>query len=401
MSNSIYIGFILAEITLTVFIAAAFYYKSYKKVKTKLTALEHEYQSGLSLSILRRFIEYENSLLIDLTQKLGVNGDADRLTIIKKRFSFLADQKAELDKSEDDKEVFWRNMEKHYIKYFHDVQDAVKRNELLEKIRILENELKNTKTPIKAIEESNNTEQPQLNALKSEIDNLGKKLNLQQQKAENLEKFRGLYLEIQDAFDAAQKLNSQLADELRKVTNDVERVKELEELLAVTEIHRKKLEQQLDTIERDRQVINNQLNQLQSDLATATQKKTTVNFKHDVTEDSNAASMALNLYKFEIKELHKTISELGSEVTNKAAIIEKMEALLSHANEMEPVISILEDENQFLRNQLATVLKMDEESASASKVESLTRDLNALKQKYAELDERYLQLETRYLKVVG
>jgi len=376
---------LIAEIVLVLAVIATLVYFKFKKTKRTLEALQEKAKLGNLFDELGRVVDAEIS-------ELNHNMRQEKL---KKRAQFLQAEKNALTQSRGDLRLFWENMQPIYQQFFDDSAMVDEKSALLEKLSLLEQELEQVKNAQQQDDASQEQVDNDRDELQSSLELLDKQVKLQEKKSNNLEKFRDLYFELQDNLDEALALNEKLSQELQQSSHNIGKIDELKQQLLANEQKRKELEKRNAILERELIAINGQINSVSPQKNAVTK----VYFEHDVSDDDQSASSVLSLQKLQIKELKNIVDDLVTEVSDKSKIIDNLKKIESKANEMESVVFILEDENEFLRNQLSELLKMD--ITSQSHVDEMKRELENLRAKYSSLDEKYVKLETRYLKLVG
>jgi chromosome segregation ATPase len=138
-------------------------------------------------------------------------------------------------------------------------------------------------------------------------------------------------------------------------------------------------------------------------------------YRIDQVESEKTESVAdleeqLDKQKRSISDLHGLVGDLQLETEKAKQLQDKLDQFALASRDMNMCIQVLEEENQFLQEQIAQLLKADEDVSVYDKreggkapaeleaqIEALRTELNEKEQKVREAEEKYNAMEQEYL----
>ncbi|VAW80084.1 hypothetical protein MNBD_GAMMA15-1209 [hydrothermal vent metagenome] len=209
-----------------------------------------------------------------------------------------------------------------------------------------------------------------------------------------LEKFRDNFFDMKKRLKELEDSKQKLVFQLEALIPEAERS---EELLAL-----------LDTMNAQRDRLEAELAQLESqsdELAKAGPEKT-------ASEDDSISELETQVsqQKKKMSELHHLVDSLNLEAENTAALQTELDKVDLSNRDMNMCIQVLEEENQFLQEQIKTLLQADEkdsiydsdkpennDSELQQEVETMKTALDEKDQQIRTLQDKYDAMESEYL----
>lgn len=175
------------------------------------------------------------------------------------------------------------------------------------------------------------------------------------------------------------------------------------------------LEQQLQKLERRYQEANTCIEIMGQENDRLQEKIDHRNYRIDQVEAEKTESVAdleeqLDKQKRSITDLHNMVGDLQLETEKAAQLQEKLDQFALASRDMNMCIQVLEEENQFLQEQIAELLKSDDSQSVYDKtgeqkdsaeleaqIEALRTELAEKDRKVHEAEEKYNAMEQEYL----
>lgn len=209
------------------------------------------------------------------------------------------------------------------------------------------------------------------------------KLALAEQRVKNLERFRELFFELKDRTAQLMEHQHQMNERLREAGLPLE---EQRELLASFE----KLKQEKATLEQHLQQVEAELDMLMEGPKQP----------HDlIVEDLSAASV-IQQQQMKIGKLIQEIADLELEAATGQRIQTTINQLNYQSEDLIVAVEVLQDENQFLNEQIQALLQQHQENDQqlAHEIDLITSQLSQKQKAYDALYEKHTRLESEYLK---
>ncbi len=250
-------------------------------------------------------------------------------------------------------------------------------------------------------------EQQEGEAKSKRVESLRLQLRSYEQRLANLEQFRTLFFDLKSQLATSSARSEKLQTEVRLAVPVEEQSPELKALLEELEHENRQLNEQLEHVE---EVFSDILHEVKEPVA--------------VSDESIAGKMSgidkgVEQIRYIVVAQEQRITELSAMLEEKEIVLADREQLqqmlegLREANqEMESVISVLEEENRFLQEHISALLKqeLDEDESYQQQIEALRKRQEeehaayiALSEKFAAMEKAYLQLyeENRTLRSDG
>ena len=216
-----------------------------------------------------------------------------------------------------------------------------------------------------------------------ELGTLRERLAIAQQRVENLERFRELFFEMKEKLAAL--LAQQEAMDVRMQAAGLP-PEQQQELMAEFE----KLKKEKETLEQHLQQVEAELNLLMESSQP----------QQNGQKEQASATNIIQEQQAEIGRLIQEIADLEVEAAQAQRIQSSINSLNNHSDELAIAIEVLQDENQFLSDQIQSLLKQEQENdrQTASQIDLMTSQLSQLQHDYDELNAKHTRLESEYLK---
>lgn len=143
--------------------------------------------------------------------------------------------------------------------------------------------------------------------------------------------------------------------ELIETFSDKIESEELQHILKLVSGERDELSSQLDNMRNEYNLMMNNIGSDSSD-----ESETIVSAIPEMDEDAPNMSGVLSKQNTRISELNDVVGNLTLEIEDKKALIKETEWVTRQLKETEHVVIILEDENEFLRNQIKQLLDIQD-----------------------------------------
>lgn len=239
------------------------------------------------------------------------------------------------------------------------------------------------------------------------VESLRLQLRSYEQRLANLEQFRTLFFDLKSQLADSSARSEKLQTEVRRAVPVEEQSPELKEVLEELEHENQQLNEQLEHVEA---AFSDILHEAAEPVAVASES---------IAGKMSGIDKGVEQIRHIVSTQERRIAELLAMLTEKEVALEDREQLqqmlegLREANqEMTSVISVLEEENQFLQEQISALLKQELNNDTAYKqqledhhqlLEERQAAYTALSDKFAAMEKEYLQLyeENRTLKSDG
>ncbi len=215
-------------------------------------------------------------------------------------------------------------------------------------------------------------------------------LNKALTRIKRLEKFRDNFFDMKKQLKELEDSKQKLVAQLEALIPEAERSEELLTLLDTMNAQRDRLEAELAQLES------------QSD---ALAKTSSENASPDNTAEEGSVSELeeqLSQQKKKMSELHHLVDSLNLEAENTAALQAELDKVDLSNRDMNMCIQVLEEENQFLQEQIKSLLQMDDNDSvydtkeSENNNEELQQEIETLKAALDEKDQQIKTLQDKY-----
>ena len=213
---------------------------------------------------------------------------------------------------------------------------------------------------------------------------LRERLALTQQRVKNLERFRDLFFELKDRIAVLLAQQQRVVEQMQG-----EGLPLLEQKALLTEFE--KLKKEKETLEQHLQQVDAELNLLMD----------TSDVVQDVSSGETAsADTIIKAQQVEIGRLVQEIADLEVEAATAQRIQSSITSINNQSDELTIAVEVLQDENQFLSDQIQALLKQEQEKdcQTVLQIDLMTKQLSELQRDYDELYSKHTQLESEYLK---
>ena len=215
----------------------------------------------------------------------------------------------------------------------------------------------------------------------------------------NLEQFRTNFFELKEKYAGAIDLGQQLHSEVGKALGEDDQPPELRDAMQKLQEENTRLEGQLSLVEQEFDNIMRNL-QAATDRSGLPDAESGITTSMDnIGEGVEKIRGVIATQEDRIQELTGIISELKLELTDKERLEGAVNELKQKHTELTGVIAIIQEENDFLQEQISTLLKqeLDDRNSAEKQVDVLTRELEQQRASYAELEKKYAASEPAYL----
>jgi DNA repair exonuclease SbcCD ATPase subunit len=228
-------------------------------------------------------------------------------------------------------------------------------------------------------------------------------LDKAQERIKRLEKFRDNFFSMKKQLQELEDSKHKLAEQLEALIPEAERSEELKALLETMSAQRERLEDELAQLES------------QSDeLAKAASQNTPTEEEQQRTETENEETESeltaqIDKQKKKIFELHHLVDDLHLEAEKSEALQAKIDQFDLANRDMNMCLQVLE-ENQFLQEQIKSLLQLDEgksvydsdepdndDTELQQQLETFQTALKEKDQQIKSLEEKYASMEQEYL----
>lgn len=218
--------------------------------------------------------------------------------------------------------------------------------------------------------------------LLDELRRLREQLATSELRIKNLEKFRGLYFQIKTSIESI----SEIQD---LISSNIDATDLPEELL-------KKLREAFERLNKEKRVLEDHVRQAQEqlDLFLGTDAVS-------VRTSNESSKNTIQQQKAEIAQLSLLVAELEIEASSMRRLSDSIAILTTQSDELTITVEVLQEENQFLQDQIRALLRQDNENECALKlsVSSLQQKIIVQETEFNELNLKQATLETEYLKL--
>ncbi len=214
---------------------------------------------------------------------------------------------------------------------------------------------------------------------------------------ENLEKFKELYFEIKAKFNAINDLHEQFDSEVKSLLSEedyetlqktLEQIKTEKEIL---EIKLREAEHELDTI------ISTQGMELPKEVDSETAFSAAERLNEGIQSVKSVISNQTSL----IDNLKEQIKSLELEAAQTKALEDTVNSMQEQNNDLSTALEVLQDENQFLQDQIQALLVSSQETDAdtSGEIARLKAQLKEQEDKYSELHKKFTSIESEYLQL--
>ncbi len=215
----------------------------------------------------------------------------------------------------------------------------------------------------------------------------------------NLEQFRTNFFELKEKYADAIGLGQQLHSEVGKAFSEDQQPPELRAAMDELKEENSRLEGQLSLVEQE-------FDNIMRNLQTATDRSDLPPAQPGIASsmDNIGQGVAkirgvIRTQEHRIHELTGVISELEIELSDKERLDSAVDELKQKHTELTNVIAIIQDENDFLQEQISALLKqeLEDREKSDAKTDALRQELEEQRDAYIELEKKYAAIEHEYL----
>lgn len=248
--------------------------------------------------------------------------------------------------------------------------------------------LKKTLNALKAKSQQVSKE-PAGSADTKELERLRDKIGLYEQSLKNLERFRDLFFDMKRKYEAYVAMQTHVLADLENTLPADESAIALKQALEKLRTEKERLEMHLMQIETELDMLMEHPHKESSGVET-------------MTEELADAGQLVEAQQQEIQRLKQYVVDLTLEAALKDRITNSLQDLDKKNNELATALEILQDENQFLMDQIQALLQMDTQptKGDAADMTALRERLANFEKDYQALQEKYVKLETEYLSMV-
>ncbi len=231
------------------------------------------------------------------------------------------------------------------------------------------------------------------------IEVLQSRIQAYEMRVANLEQFKDRFFALKDKYENTRELNGKLHVEIERALPDEEQSPELKETLQRLKEENGHLESQLALVEQEFQNIMNNLRAATDRSDLPKPELGITNSVDNIGEGVGRIKDVIASQEQKIRELNGMLSELELELEQQQRIKDAFDELQTKHDELNNAISIIQEENDFLQEQISALLKqeLEKDGESSDAVEKLQQELNEQLKAYADLETRYAAMEHEYL----
>ena len=216
-----------------------------------------------------------------------------------------------------------------------------------------------------------------------ELGVIKEKLALSEQRVKNLERFRELFFDLKDRVATLMEHQQQMNQHM------------LEAGLPLQE--QKALMAAFDKLKKEKEVLQQHLQQVEDELDIL---MVTPGVDSPKEKESPSAAHVIHDQQAKIGKLIQEIADLEVEAAAGHRIQTAINQINEQSDELSIAIEVLQDENQFLNDQVQTLLQQQgpQDPQVSEEIDLLTSQLAEKQQAYDELYKKHIRLEQEYLK---
>ncbi len=359
--------YVLAEALILALGAAAFFYWKARRLAMRLRCPPGETGDGSPLDdyvdLLQSEILKAEARLAHLAQDKAADPDEKRL--IETRLAFLRAERRAIDTSGNDEESFWTK-----------IADGLA--PLL---------------PQSGNDADSTAEAPRSTVLES----LQTQIDAYKARIANLEQFKDRFFELKAKLADSHALNEQVHTEVEKIIPAAEQPPELAGAMARLRQENSDLTAELARVEEEFAAL------MRNAQAAETRQNAT---NADLNQASGQLERSLDRVKQilvtkeeQISALQGLVNELQLELKEKERLQAAIDDLAAQNKELDNVVTILQDENNFLQQQISALLKeeLEKEEKQVRRIQGLQEELDEQIRAFAELEKKYAAMEQEYL----
>jgi hypothetical protein len=222
---------------------------------------------------------------------------------------------------------------------------------------------------------------------------------------ENLENFRTHFFELKAQLSDSRQLNQDIHDAITHIIPAEIRSPEMKAMLDRLSQQNTVLERQLQHVERELQSIMNGDQDAREEAVGTDDTGAPISTISDVTSsihiEISQIKSIVSTQKKKIRDLKDYVDELRLAVTEKDHVRRELEKLSAKNDEMESILRVLEDENDFLQEQISSLLRheLDQEEKIKVRVSEYEKLLLTKETALTELEQKFAAMEQEYLVV--
>ncbi len=357
----------LAEALILAVGAAAYFYWKTRRLKARLGEGPGDTGERLPIDdyveLLQSEILKAEARLARLAQDKEANPEEKRL--IETRLAFLRAERRAIDTSGNDEDAFWTKIADDLAPFLPKGDDDTDST---------------AEGPRSAVLESLQT---QIDAYKTRI--------------ANLEQFKDRFFELKARLADSHALNEQVHTEVEKIIPAAEQPPELADAMARLRQENKDLSGELAQVEEEFAAL---MRNVQAAEARKSEASDGVNQASGQIERSlDRVKQILVTKEEQISALQGLVNELQLELKEKERLQAAIDDLAAQNRELDNVVTILQDENNFLQEQISVLLRqeLDKEEKQVRRIQGLQEELDEQMRAFAELEKKYAAMEQEYL----
>lgn len=214
----------------------------------------------------------------------------------------------------------------------------------------------------------------------------------------NLEQFKQLFFEIKLKQVNSKGLEDRIRTEVEKVIPEQDQTPELRVVLSTLREENHTLEEQLNHIEQELDDVLRAAGPVGIP-QTETSQVAVSSMSGGLEDDVENIRRVISQYKNHINDLNGLVMNLKLDVKDKEQLETYTEELKSQSADLQAAMHHLEEENDFLQEQISALLKQELEKEKQIKADAVEVEnkLEAQLTAYAELEGKYAEMEQSYL----
>ncbi len=226
------------------------------------------------------------------------------------------------------------------------------------------------------------------------VESLRLQISAYETQLSSLEKFRDLFFELKGKLADSNARGDQLQIEVCRAVPEEDQSPELKKLLKELESENQQLNEQLEHVENAFTAILKKAEQ-----PAEAGGEGIAGAMSGIDRDVNRIRNIISDQEKRISELSLLIEEKEMALADKEEVEKALAELRETGEEMESVIVVMEEENQFLQQQISMLLKQELDSGNKIKEEagSLAKQLEDLQAEHARLADKFAAMEKEYL----
>lgn len=224
------------------------------------------------------------------------------------------------------------------------------------------------------------------------------KVAVYEKRLKSLERFRDLFFELKDRQGRIDDLHAQMHEQVGAVDHESEEFARVKQTMEQLQQEKANLEEHLKQVTDELDVIMGV-----TDHATASSDLSeSLNGRHEQLGGGldNIKNM-VDKQKREIAELHQQIADLEIEKASADELRGALDALVQRNEEMTLAVEVIQDENQYLQEQVEQMVAQQGQldGSFVMEIDSLRRELEDKEQAYSQLEKKFADMEANYIEL--